>query len=193
MSCTPKPVARRVIFTFCPLHFHPAGQHIIPLTAADGADADHRAFAGIHISGNQGLQGRNDLGSHHNGIYAHVWSCRMAGGSLHRNVKPVRSSRSHPSPAGNGAGFRQSVNVLAHNRIHPGILQNPVGDHSFGAAVGGIFLRGLKNQLHTSPEGVFQLRQHHGRAQQHGGMGIVAAGVHNTGILRLVGQVRLFR
>ena len=42
--------------------------------------------------------------------------------------------------------------------------------------------RGLEHQLDGAGEGVLQLVEHIGRPQEHGGVGVVAAGVGHAGV-----------
>ena len=77
--------------------------------------------------------------------------------------------------------------MQADARIHSGVLQQAVLDHILGA--GEQFLGGLEHELDTAGQfpGVF--REQPGGGKQHGGVGIVPAGVAVT-ILRRKGQSR---
>ena len=99
------------------------------------------------------------------------------------------------SGAASGPYFTQlegGPHVLAQHRVYLGILQNTVFNHLLCAAVCGVFLGGLENQLDGAVKGVLQLLEHVSRAQQHGGVGIVTAGMGHAGVERGEGQAGAF-
>ena len=81
-------------------------------------------------------------------------------------------------------GGDRRPDVQAHDRIDRGSIENTLFDHAKGA---GDFLVGLEDEFNRSGKGVRVLRQNFGRHQQHGHVGIVAAGVHHP---RILGTVR---
>ena len=70
--------------------------------------------------------------------------------------------------------------VHAEHRVHRELLEQAVLDHLARAAAA--FFGRLEDQVHGAVE-IAVLRQVLGRAQQHRGMAVVAAGVHLAGVL----------
>lgn len=68
-----------------------------------------------------------------------------------------------------------------------GVFQYPAGQHGLGS--GEALLVRLKHQLHGALQFALVVPEQSGGAQKHGGMHIVAAGVH-IAVVRLKGQVR---
>ena len=66
-------------------------------------------------------------------------------------------------------------------------LEQAVGQHPFGAAAGADFLGGLEDQVHGAAEAA-RASQLARRAQQYGGVAVVAAGVHAARVGAGVGQ-----
>ncbi|MDT4798574.1 hypothetical protein FQZ97_312070 [compost metagenome] len=87
------------------------------------------------------------------------------------------------------AGFQAGHVVHAVQGFAGESLQQAIGEHGLGAALA--FLGRLEDQV----EGALEIaggRQVARRAQQHGGMAIVAAGVHAPGVATAVGDARGF-
>ena len=61
-------------------------------------------------------------------------------------------------------------------RIHRGVFQDPRGDHVLGALEN--FLGGLEHELHGAVDFLLMGFQQRCRAQEHGGVHVVAAGMH---------------
>ena len=87
---------------------------------------------------------------------------------------------------------RVLVDVDAEGRIDLRILQHARFDHRLGAT-GGQFLRRLEEEFHRTGKVVATLQQQSRRAQEHGGVGVVTAGVHDAGRLRSVVDLVLFK
>ena len=77
------------------------------------------------------------------------------------------------------------ADVLAEDGVHVGVLHD-ARRHQRPCAAGHGILAGLKDELHRARKGVPHMAQGLGRAQQHGGVQVVAAGVHDA--LRLAGK-----
>ncbi len=75
--------------------------------------------------------------------------------------------------------------VDTEGRIDFGILQHARLDHRLGAT-GRKFLRRLEEQLHRTGKIVASLHEQSCRTQEHGGVRVVPAGVHDAGRLRSV-------
>lgn len=80
--------------------------------------------------------------------------------------------------------------MLAENGVHMGVLHD-TRRHQLPGAAGHDVLARLKDQLDGTGEALPQAAQRLGRAQQHGGMQIVAAGVHLALVLAGEGDAAL--
>ena len=94
-----------------------------------------------------------------------------------------RARRSDHGAGGDGGG-NDAADVGPEDRVH--VLQTAFGDGPYRS--GSIFLFGLEEETH----GAFQLRrvllQYFRRAEKHGHVGVVAAGMHPAGIFRGEGE-----
>ena len=95
----------------------------------------------------------------------------------------------HAVPDLAGGDHLAHVAVEAHGSIHMGIFQDAGLNHQKGAARA--FLIGLEHEFDPATEFFPILHQQLGRAQQHGGMDIVATGVGRAGVLAFKGVVVL--
>jgi hypothetical protein len=87
------------------------------------------------------------------------------------------------------SGCHRRPDMNAHHRINGGGFQDALFNH---AQCTGDLLVGLKDEFDGPCEVVPVLRQHLGRDQQHGHMGIVAAGVHHSRIFGPVIDIIFF-
>ena len=150
---------------------------------------NNRAPQRGHVACYDALQSGDDLCADSDGVNAVVGLGCVAGFAFHGDKESVRSCGVGTHAGSNGANGLLGIDVLAENSIHMGIFQCAVGDHLLSAAVCRVLLRRLEQQLHATVKGVAKINQHLCDAQQHGGVGIVAAGMHDAGILRGKGQV----
>ncbi|MPM13852.1 hypothetical protein SDC9_60212 [bioreactor metagenome] len=86
----------------------------------------------------------------------------------------------------------EASDVEADDAVHGGVFEQPVLDHGGGSL--SVLLRGLKDELHRSLEVVPALREDFRRTEEHGGVGVMAAGVHvavggGEGKSRVLGHV----
>lgn len=82
------------------------------------------------------------------------------------------------------------ADVHGKGGVHMGIFQHPIFHHI--PCAGQLFLGRLEHQLDGTRKGTFIFLQELCRSQQHGGVEIVAAGVH-TAVLAGKGQIGLLR
>ena len=73
--------------------------------------------------------------------------------------------------------------VGGHDGVHVRVLHHAGFDHRLGTAVGGLLLGGLEYQLHSAADFITHAAEDLCDAQQHGNVGVMAAGVHITGVL----------
>ena len=93
----------------------------------------------------------------------------------------------HRARHGGELACRQARPVVhAENAAHRPALEQAIIDHGLAATF--MLFRRLKNKMHHTIE-VARLGQVLRRTQQHGGVAIMTAGMHASGVLRAVGKV----
>ena len=163
------------------------GNDIIGGACMDGAGVDHGGLLGVHFIAADVGEGLHDLGSGKNGVDAVLGRSAMAALAVENDPVIVAGS-------GNGAPAQLDLagligltgDVDGHSVVGLGIFQTAVLDHGTGA--GQSFLTRLEHQDHKALEFLFMGFQQFGRTQQHGGMGVMAAGVHFSRALGGIGQ-----
>ena len=129
----------------------------------------------IDLARDDRLQRHDHETPDHDGVDAFVGagSVRALPDNLNREI--IR--RRIDGALGHDDGPRMIVAVEMAAEYHARAFQRPCFDH--GQRAGAFFLCRLKNQSHGSRQ-VFLLGEKRRRAEQHGGVPIVAAGVHDT-------------
>lgn len=113
----------------------------------------------------------------------------MAGLAGHLDGEAVSGSRTGACHHGNAAHIHLGTDMDAEDEVHT--VQTVLLDYSLGASAD--LLRGLEQQLDSTAQLILDLHQHLGSAHQHGGMGIMSAGMHESVILGGKGKPGLFR
>ena len=147
---------------------------------------------GAHDAGHDALHGADDLRRDHDGVDAVFGAGTVAFLAADRDVDAVAGGGHGRGTADDGPGGEVRRHVLGEHGIHVGIFQGAVRDHLLRAAVRRVFLGGLEHKLDLAGEAVAHVEEDMRRAQQHGCVGVVAAGVHHARGLRREGQARLF-
>ncbi len=110
------------------------------------------------------------------------------GGRAVAPLPKMRSVNCRPGQAGagrHGDGAHRQHRRVVRATAGRKALEQTVGDHGLRAAAA--FLGGLEDQVDGAVEAA-RLRQVARRAQQHGGMAVMTAGVHHAGAARGVGE-----
>ena len=152
-----------------------------------GANCDDHKVPGAHLTADNGLEG-----GHH-------------GAGRRDDVNPLMGGGAVAAPAPDGQG-EEAAAAHAHAGLHADGAPGQVGGHMDGKdrvrtlqhpglqqrpASAGELLRRLKHQPDPAGQRLPLLREKGGGPQQHGGVGVVAAGVHDAGDLGGKGQAGL--
>ena len=89
-------------------------------------------------------------------------------------------------------GLLPAADVEAEDRLHLRVVEGALGHHERRAALlalGGPLLGRLEEEDHGPRQAVLEPGEDLGGAEEHRGVGVVAAGVHDPGGLALVGRV----
>jgi hypothetical protein len=164
------------------------------LPAAHAAHRYHRRPGLVQLPGAEAVHGQDEFGQGGDGVRGGVGLGAVPAGADEGALEAVRGGHHR---AGHEPGLArpqfagQGAHVAAEDGRDP--LQHPGLDERPGAEAA--LLPGLEHQPgpeRQPPRGRL-LRQQAGRAQQAGGMGVVAAGVHPPGELGSEGQAGQFR
>ena len=125
----------------------------------------------------------------------------MAAAPFHMDGDVVRPGHQRAAAVAHHAARQVGGDVQAVDGLH--VLERTGFDHGLGAEAGhlaigvGLHRRalfgGLEDELHGAGQLRLHARQHLGRAHQHGGVGVVAAGVHHGHFLAQIGGLGLAR
>ena len=164
---------------------HMVGQNIHALAAVHGAHGEHQRVARVVDAAHDALNGHHGAGGSHHGILAQKRGAAVAGFAMDLNGKAVAAGHA-------GAGLKVA---LAHGQMHPYVhTENGIDVVQRAAlyiflALAADLLGHLENQLHGAAKLIALLHQHTGRAQQHGGVAVVPAGMHYAGVYAGVGHL----
>ena len=124
-------------------------------------------------------------GSKH-GIDADLGARTVRAASRDGDVEERAAGHHRPRPDGEFPERQARRVVHAEHAVAGEALEQAVAEHRLGAAQS--LLGRLEDEMHGAVE-VARRGEVARRAQQHGGVPVVAAGVHLAGVARLVGQV----
>ena len=143
-------------------------------------------FERIDVARGDRLQGGDDVAGHQDRVDAVMRTRRMGALALDGDAEAIRR-RHDRSRADGELADRQARHVVhAVDFLDAEALHQAVLHHGVGAAAA--FFGGLEDHDGGAVE-IARLGQVFGGAQQHGGMTVMAAGMHLAGSSRLVGQV----
>ena len=142
---------------------------------------DHGGIMGINIARDDGLERQHNSRSSNNGVRRHVRQCAVSAQALYRHFNNINRSRNGPGPNGNLPRFITRNIMERENRIAGKALEQPLFDHALSPAH--IFFGRLKNQVHCSIK-IQAFGQVARRPQQHGGVAVMATGMHLAGATR---------
>ena len=151
--------------------------------------AQHRSIDRMGVARYQGLQRLHQCRADHDGVNAVMrhGGMRAMAGDLY--VELIGRGH-HRSGHGGKLAHRQAGPVMhAENAAHRPALEQAIIDHGLATTLM-LFCR-LKNKMHHAVE-VTRLGQVLRRTQQHGGVAIMPASMHASGMLRAVGKVVAF-
>ena len=169
------------------LHGDMIGDRVVAIAAGDGSDGEHHGVQGVAHAGDILLEVIDDRRSAGDGICAQVGRGRMGGGTNHIHREAARVG--HAGTGGNVdiGNIQRAPDMLAEDGVHT--VQRTLCDHSLRAD--DVLLRRLEDEPHIALQLLPVLLKELGGAQQHGNVGIVAAGVHFPRLAGGEGQSRL--
>ena len=156
-------------------HAHGFRDDVEGVAALDAADRDHAGLRGLDVAGDDALEGGDDVGGDHHRVVALVrhGAVRALAGDGDLEVGDGGHDRAFAPQelAGRGAGpVVQAVDALDGEAV-----EQPFFHHDPAAAA--ILLGGLEDEVDGAAE-VARFGQILGGAEQHGGVAVMAAGVH---------------
>jgi hypothetical protein len=166
------------------------GHHVGGLAGVDHRHRHHRSFHRLGVAAHYCLQRQHQLARHRHRVDGVVWHGSVPALAPEGDLEFVARCHHRPGTHGKRAFGQPRPVVQPKHRFHRKPLEQPIVHHAFCSAT--TFLCGLEDQVHRSIE-IALLCQRLGRAQQHGGVAIVAAAVHLAGVLAGVGKGVEFR
>ena len=161
-----------------------AGQDIGGGTGVEGAHRDDHKVPGAHLPADHRLEGGYHGAGRRDDVDPLVGSGAVAALAPDGQGEEAAAAHAHPGLHADRAAGQVRGHVDGKDCVHavqyPGLQQ--------GTARPGELLRRLKHQPHPAGQGLPLLPQQGGGPQQHGGVGVVAAGVHHAGDLGGKGQ-----
>ena len=158
------------------------GNHVVGGAGRQHAHRHHRRLPRVHVARHHGLQGHDHTRSRHHRIGRPVRHGAMSADAAQCDQHLV-ARRHHRPLAKHQVALRHARHVVHRkDRVARKALQQAIVQHARRTAVRrSIFFGGLKNQVQRAIE-LTPLRQHARRAQQHGGMAVMPAGMHGSGV-----------
>ena len=160
---------------------HRAAQHgllrddVVGVAGMHLGDRDHRRIERRHVARHHALQGRDDLGGDDHRIDAALRPravCALAGDM---DIEQAAARHLRAGADGELADIELGPVVHAEDLLAGELLEQPVLDHRLGAAAA--LLRRLEDEMDGAVE-IARRGKVLGGAEQHGGVAVMAAGMH---------------
>ena len=165
---------------------HMVGDHVEGLAPLDPPEAHHHRMQGIEAAADGLLQTTHHPRRNPDGIGALVGPGAVATFPEHLHLQLARRGREAAAAHPHRAHRQARKHVHPEQRFHA--IHGAIGQHP-GRALGR-FLGRLKQQPHPRRELIGQGRQQPRHPQAHGGVDVVAAGVHQALVARGKGHPR---
>ena len=162
------------------------GGHVEGLAAMNRGDADDARLERVHLPGDQGLEFDHQLGGGQHRIAVELRHGGVAALSANDDLDRGGGGQEDSGAAGDAAAGRHRPHVQAEDARYRRVLQGAFVAHA--PATGAALLGRLEEQLDRTPQLRFPRLEQSGGAQQHGGMAVVAAGMHDP--VDLAGEVQ---
>ena len=159
--------------------------HVGGFASVDHGHRDHCRLDRALVARDDGLQGLHDCARHRHRVDAHVRQRGMGALAADRDLELVRTGEDRARPHADLPDRHARPVVRAEDGLHREFLEQAFLDH-LACTAAALFSR-LEDQIDRAVE-VALARQVLGRRQQHGGVAVVAAGVHLAGVLAGVGE-----
>ena len=158
---------------------HPLGDHVGGAAALDRAEREDHRGQRVGLAAHHGLQRHDHVGRRGHRVDALVRPGAVPGPSHHLDPHVVGRRRDGPRPGLVATGREARREVQPGD--HPDPVERAAGQHRPGAALGTHLLGRLEQQAHLGrADLVAGAGQRAGGAQQHGGVPVVPAGVHDA-------------
>ena len=162
---------------------------VIGVAGGDFGDRQHRLFRGGDVTGDDGLQGGGELaGDQHRvdtAFRAGAVGAFAVDGDVEERAAGQRRAGGDGELADRQAGpIMHAVNPVARETFEQAIFQH-------GQRAAGAFLTGLEDEVDRAVK-IAVLGEVFGGAEQHGGVAVMAAGMHAAGDLAAMRQVGFF-
>ena len=155
------------------------GNDIGRLPGVDHGDRDHPGVNRLFVAADDGLKRLHHLAGHRHRVQPVVRQRGVAAFAPNGDFELVARRHHRPRAGGKLPHLGPRPVVHAKHRFHRKLLKQPVLDHLAGATA--TLFRGLKNQVHRAVK-VPVFSEMLGCGQQHGGVAVMAAGVHLAGV-----------
>ncbi|MCY1521686.1 hypothetical protein D9M68_565110 [compost metagenome] len=160
--------------------FGVVGHDVVGAARVDLGDAEHGRVQRIAVARDDGLQGLGQLHGRHDRVDAQIGHASVRALALHDDGEFVAGRHDGAGGQAELAGLHAGPVVHAEHRFHGEAREQAVVDHALGAAAA--FLGGLEDDIDRAGV-VAVLRQVARRSQQHGGVAVMATGVHLAVVL----------
>jgi hypothetical protein len=164
--------------------------HVVGVAGQDARDRQHGRIQRRHVARHDALQADRDLRGHQRRVDAGLGPRAVRPTAGDADVEERAAGHHRPALHVEAAHLQLGPVVHAEDGVAGETREQAVVDHRLGAAQA--FLGRLEDEVHRAVE-TFRQRQVRGRAQQHGGVAVVAAGVHQPGVARAVGEAVAFQ
>jgi hypothetical protein len=165
------------------------GNDIVGVPGLKHADRDDCGFQRIDIARDDGLQLVDHLRADQDRVDGKMRPRRVSALTVNLDLQVVGGGHQRTRPHRELADRQAGKIVHAVNFVDAKTREQPIFDH--GERAGTALLRRLENHDRGAGE-IARLSEIFGGAEQHGGVAVMAAGVHLAGNGRFVGQAGLF-
>ena len=157
------------------LDFAGIGHHVGGLAGVDHRDRNNAGIDRALVAGDDGLEGLHHLAGRRDRIDAVMRHRRMGALAAQGDLELVARGKHRAAAQRELTCGHAGPVVGAEDGLHRELLEQPVLDHLAGTAAA--FFGRLEDQVDGAVE-IAVLGQMLGRRQQHGGVAVMAAGVH---------------
>ena len=161
-----------------PLQHYLVRDDVILVAPLDPADGQDQGASGADLPGGDGLEGQNDVGGRIDGVYPFFRGGAMAAAPPDPDGELVKGRHAAAGGGNHGAagdvGPQQGADMEAEDGVHS--IQRSLLQHDFGSLT--LLLGRLEEEADGAPELLPVFLQDLGGPHEHGGVGIMPAGVH---------------
>jgi hypothetical protein len=167
----------------------PVGDHVVRGAGVEGADRDHHGVEHVELPRHHGLQGEHHLAGGRDRVRRAMRLGGVPAAPVHGDRDLVGGGKQRARPGGEhpaGQPVRRHVQAVGGDRALARHVEHTLADHVPGARVP--LLARLEHEDHRAGQVGPPGREQPRGAGQHGGVQVVAAGVHHARHRRRVRQ-----